>query len=271
MQIIPNKETSRPNGVLMRAAPPVTLLISVTVLGVLAAPALAGTFDVKGPEITAGETEIATNHSIQSGFPANADRVRHSYELAAGYSFSDRFKAGIKAAFDTPLHEHTHMSVAGVEAQIFLGQLGPSISWAWFACLDARIHQDDTNTVVFGPLIRFGDDKLSLTLNPLFEHTFGPNRVDGLTFAYAAGLKGELRDGLALGIEAHGAIPELGHGVSANFHAHRIGPVLYIDHELFPAHAGQTARKLSLEIGGFAGMTDATPDWTGKIKAALTW
>lgn len=255
----------------MRATPTVTAFVSAAVFGALTAPAQAGTFDVKGPEITAGETEIATNHTLQSSFPANADRVRHSYEFTAGYAFSDRFKAGIKAAFDTPLHEHSHMSVTGAEAQIFLGQLGPSISWAWFVCLDARIHHDDTNTVAFGPLIRFGDDKLSLTLNTLFEHTFGPNHTDGMTFAYAAGLKGELRDGLALGIEAHGAIPEIGHGVSASFHPHRIGPVLYIDHELVPARAGQNARKLSLEIGGFAGMTDATPDWTGKIKAALTW
>lgn len=233
--------------------------------------ALAGPFDVKGPEIEKGEAEVSTNHSIKSGFPANADAVRHSFEFAVGYALTDRFKAGAKLAFDSPVGESTRLSVAGIEGQLYLGKLGPAIALAWFTGIDMRVHRDETNTVVFGPLIKFGDDALSLTLNPLFEHTFGRNREDGLAFAYAAGLKAEVRDGLAVGIEAFGSISDLGDAPGTDFQEHRIGPVLYIDREVSPARTGHSATKLALEIGAFVGLTDATPDWTGKIRAALTW
>ena len=240
-------------------------------VGTTANPALAGSFEVKGPEIEKGETEIVTNHAFQSGFPANADRVRHGYELLAGYAFTSSFKAGIKAGFDTPLGDNTRLSIAGVETQFYFGKIAPSISWGWFTGLDARVHRDETNTIVFGPLIKFGDDKLALTLNPLFERTFGANSDSGLAFAYAVGLKGEVREGFAVGIEAVGSIPDIGNAVGASFQEHRIGPVLYFDREVSPAREGRSAKKLSLEIGGYVGLTDATPDWTGRIKAALTW
>jgi hypothetical protein len=236
-----------------------------------AIPARAGTFDVKGPEIEKYETEIATNHTFQSGFPANADRVRHSFELGAGYAFTSHFKAGIKAGFDTPLGDNSRISIVGIEAQAYFGKLAPSISWGGFTGLDARAHRDETNTIVFGPLIKFGDDKLALTLNPLFERTFGPNHDSGTTFAYAAGLKGEVRDGFAVGVEAFGSIPDIGDAPGTSFQEHRIGPVLYFDREVSPAREGRSAKKMSLEIGGYVGLTEATPDWTGKFKAALTW
>jgi hypothetical protein len=246
-------------------------LMLASLIGTTAIPAVAGPFDIKGPEIEKGETEIATNHVFHSGFPANADRVRHSYELAASHAFTSYFKAGIKAGFDTPLGDSTRLSIAGVETQFYFGKIAPAISWAWFTGLDARVHRDETNAIVFGPLIKFGDDKLALTLNPLFERTFGANSENGLAFAYAVGLKGEVREGLAIGIEAVGSIPDIANAPGTSFQEHRIGPVLYIDREVAPAQEGRSAKKLSLEIGGYVGLTEATPDLTGRIKAALTW
>jgi hypothetical protein len=254
----------------MRRYPVPAAVFLATLVGA-AIPARAGTFDVKGPEIEKGETEIATNQTFQSGFPANADLVRHSFELGAGYAFTSHFKAGIKAGFDTPLGENSRLSFVGIEAQAYFGKLAPSISWGWFMGLDARAHRNETNTIVFGPLIKFGDDKLALTLNPLFERTFGPNHDSGTSFAYAVGLKGEVRDGFAVGVEAFGSIPDIGNAPGTSFQEHRIGPVLYFDREVSPAREGRSAKKMSLEIGGYVGLTDATPDWTGKIKAALTW
>ena len=250
---------------------PTAALLTAALLLVLSPTVGAGGLDIKGPEVENGETEVMTNHSFQTGFPANADRVRHSFEVVVGYGFSDRFKAGAKFAFDRPVGDSTLFSTAGIEGQLFLGKLAPAISVAWFTGLDVRVHRDETNTVVFGPLIKFGDDALSLTLNPLFEQTFGRNREDGIAFTYAAGLKGELREGLALGIEAYGSIPDLGDAPGTSFQEHRIGPVVYIDCDVHPARAGRGATKLALEIGAFVGLTEATPDLTGKIKAALTW
>jgi hypothetical protein len=208
---------------------------------------------------------------FQSGFPVNADAVRYGLEIAAGYAFTSHIKAGIKGGFDAPVGENTRLSMVGLETQFYLGKLAPAISWAWFTGVDARIHREETSSVVFGPLIKFGDDKLSLTLNPLFERTFGTNSERGIAFVYAAGLKAEVRKGFALGIEAVGTIPDIGEVPSANFQEHRIGPVLYLEREVSPAQEGRSAKKLSLEIGTYVGLTDATPGWTGRIKAALTW
>jgi hypothetical protein len=236
-----------------------------------AIPAAAGPADVKAPEIEKGETEFATNNAFQFGYPANADRVRHSYDLTAGYAFTSHFKAGLKAGFDTPVGDNSRLSIAGVETQFYLGKIAPSISWGWYTSLDARVDRDETNALLFGPLIKFGDDKLALTLNPLFERTFGANSDSGLAFAYAVGLKGEVREGFAVGIEAGGSIPDISSAPGVSFQAHRIGPVLYFDREVASAREGRGAKKLSLEIGGYVGLTDATPDWTGRVKAALTW
>jgi len=233
--------------------------------------ARAGVFDVKGPELTGGEWEFATNHAFQHGFSPNADRVRHSFEIVTGYAFSDRFKGGAKFAFDRPLDENMHLSVAGIEGQFNFGKLGPAIAIGWFTAIDMRAHSDETNTLVFGPLIKFGDDALSLTLNPFLERTFGPNREPGLTLTYAVALKAGIREGLALGIEAYGAIPEVADPPESHFHEHRIGPVVYIDHDVTSVLASARPTKLSLEIGAFVGLSEAAPDWTGKLKAALTW
>lgn len=227
----------------------------------------AGTFDIKAPE-TKGETELATNHSLQSGFPDNADRVRHSWEIFLGYGVTDRFKAGIKGGFDTPVGENMQLSTVSVETQYYLGNLTPAISWAWFTEVAVGAHQDETNTVIFGPLMQFGDDKRSLTVNTLFEQTFGRNREDGIAFTYAIGLKQAVREGLAIGIESHGSIPDIGDARGVDFQEHRLGPVVYFEPGLPTA---PKSHKLAIEIGAFAGLTVATPDFTGKLKASLTW
>jgi hypothetical protein len=249
---------------------PAALAMAVAAAGWIA-PAHAGTFDVKDPEITKGETEFATNHAFNSGFSAKADPVRHSFEFTAGYAFTDRFKAGAKLGFDTHIGDNPQLSIAGVEGQVFIGKLAPAVSLAWYTGLDVRIHHGETNTLVFGPLLKIGNDALSFTLNPLLEHTFGANRDDGIGLTYAVGLKAAVREGMAFGLEAHGSITDVANPPGGHVHEHRIGPVLYFDREIIPATEGRSARKLSLEIGTFVGLTDATPDWTGKLKAALTW
>ncbi len=231
----------------------------------------AGTFEVKAPEITKGESELLTNHASQGGFSNSADQVRHSFELLAAYAPTDYFKPAIKLGFDRPVGETAHLGTVGIEGQFYLGKLSPGISIGWFTALDMRAHSDETNTLVFGPLIKFGDDALSLTVNPFLERTFGPNREEGLTLTYAIGLKAAVREGLALGIEAYGAIPEIADPPESHLHEHRIGPVIFIDHDVTSALQSARPTKLSLEIGAFVGLSDAAPDWTGKIKAALTW
>lgn len=238
---------------------------------VTAMPVEAGTFDVKAPEVKKGETEVAITSTIQSRFGVNSDFIRSSAEIAAGYGFADWFKAGVKFNGDLPVRETWQLSTAGLETQLYFGKLAPGIAWGWYTGVDVRVHESETNTAIFGPLVQFGDDKLSLTLNGLFEQTFGANREDGTAFSYAVGLKREVKEGIAVGIEAHGSIPDIGHWPGADVQEHRVGPVLYLDGEIGKARNGGEAPKLAVEIGGFIGLTEATPDLTGKLKASLTW
>jgi hypothetical protein len=94
------------------------------------------------------------------------------------------------------------------------------------------IDRDETNTAIFGPLLQLGNDKAALTLNLLFEQTFGQNREVGTTLAYAAGLKRELKEGIAIGIESHGRIPDIAEAPGIDWQEHRIGPVLYLEDDV---------------------------------------
>lgn len=225
--------------------------------------AIANTFDVKGPEITKGEAEVGTNHAFSAGFPVNADGIWHGWELGASYGFTDHFKAGLKASFHGGPSDGERLVTVGVETQVLFGKFGPSIV-AWYSGFDLKVRSTEANLLTFGPIVKFGDDKLSLTINTLLAQPFDSPDGEKLGFQYAIGLKKEIADGVSLGIESHGFIPDIGNAPGIDFQEHRIGPVVYLE-----APFGK--KKLAIEFGGFVGLTEATPDWTGKMKASLTW
>jgi hypothetical protein len=246
------------------------------------AVAIAGTFEVKTPDIDKGQTELGANQAVFSRFPPNADPTRYSVELSAGYAPSEIFKIGAKVNLDQPIDEHLRASTVGIETQVSFGKpLG--IALGWYTSVDARVNRDETNTVTFGPIVQFGNDKRSLTLNTFFAQTFGANRESGIAFQYAVQAKIEVQDGLGIGVEAYGNLPDIGSGVGVDFQEHRIGPVLYLDGPFgfgrkggkMTAGAGDKpddkGPKLSLEIGAFLGMTEATADLTGKFKATIAF
>ncbi len=237
----------------------------------LAAPAKAGTFDVKTPEITQGQTTFSLNNTGQSRFPVNADPTRYSSEFDFGYSPTSWLFIGSKLNLDQALGEDWRVSTAGAEMQLHFGKARPGFDFGWYSGVDVRVGKEDTNTFTFGPIIQFGDDKASLTLNPLFQQTFGVNREDGIAFNYAVMAKREIKEGASFGIEAYGLMPDIGHGVPVAFQEHRIGPVVYLESVIGPKRDGREAPKATLDIGMYFGMTDATPDLTGKVKFGVTW
>jgi hypothetical protein len=241
-------------------------------LGGLPTPALAGTFEVKTPDINKGDTSFSWNNNVQGRFPVNADPTRYSSEIDLGYSPTSWFFIGGKINFDQAVDEHWKVSTAGAEMQLRFEKARPGFDYGWYTGVDVRINPDETNTLTFGPIIQFGDDKLSLTLNPFFQKTFGENREDGIAFAYGVMAKREIKQGMAFGIEAYGTIPDIGHGTPIAFQDHRIGPVLYFEREVgSPHHKGGSQPKATLDIGTYFGLTDASPDVTGKVKVGLTW
>lgn len=257
-------------------------------LTLAATGAEAGGFDVKGAEITKGETEISVNSAYFSGFPINADLIRATGEIAIGYGFSDWWKAGLKLSFDKPVDASLEAVTAGIEAQLLLRKLvgrGPAI--ALFAGVDFALRDDQTNTLTFGPLWQWAlDDKTGFAVNTLFSRTFGQNRTDATDFSYAWQLKRELSSTWSVGIEGYGVLPDIGHTPGVDFQEHRIGPVVYLTRSLAHAHGGKAGPmkigavdgnggdegpKLNVEAGVLFGLTDATQDRVYKLKGAITF
>jgi hypothetical protein len=268
----------------------VSLLGLVATSAVMAgSSAFAGTFDVKSPEVEKGEREVEVNSSFFRGFPVSADRVRHGWEAATSYGFTDWLKAGVKLNLDKPTGDDFRASTAGIEGLFLVRKFDKGFGLAWFMGNDFRIAKDETSTFTFGPVLQFGTEKTSLSLNPFLAKTYGRNREDGIAFSYAWAAKTEIRENLSIGIEGYGSIPSIGNAPDSIFHEHQIGPVIYIERELGggakpgrgpsikdTAFAGGEAGgkdgpRLAIETGILFGLTGATPDVTFKLKAGISW
>jgi hypothetical protein len=212
---------------------------------------MAGPLDVKGVDVTAGESEIAFGANWQNGFPANSDFIRQSYETSYSYGFTQYFKAGIKLDFDQPVGEALDVTTAGLEGQIVL--IDPSksaIGLAWYSGLDAGIRKGESDTLTFGPLLSFKlSEMIDLTVNPLFARSWSPT-TPGIDFVYAWQVKRKLDDRFSVGVEGYGVIPDIGHGTPVDFQDHRVGPVIYISHDLGSA---VSPSRLGLAAGGNSG------------------
>lgn len=256
-------------------------------LAVMAGAASAGTFDVKGVEVTKGENEIAFGAAVQRGFPVNSDFVRQSYEASYGYGLTSWFKAGVKIGFEQPDHEQLEATYAGVEAQAVL--LAPDkapIGLAWFTGVDFGLQTGESDVLTFGPLVSFNLAKdLLVTLNPLFQKSWDPS-TPGVDFNYAWQIKRTINDNVAIGAEGYGLVPDIGNAPSVDFQEHRAGPVLYLSHEMAGGNGKAGAMKLGgdgngeakdggakieLQLGVLFGFTEATADTTGRAKLAITW
>ncbi len=254
--------------------------------------ASAGVFDVKGSDVEKGEKEISVNSTFFNGFPVNAEALRSTIEIGAGYGFSDWWKAGAKITLNKAVGDDLVASTAGIEAQIVLRKFDKGFGAAWFMGADFALRDDETNTLTFGPVFQFGTEKTQFLVNPFFARTFGQNRTDGLDFSYAVALKQEVRDGFSVGIEAYGSIANISNSLGTDFQEHRIGPVLYFSRDLHgksgsgkglsikdmkaPAFGGGDGKdasspKLNIEAGVLFGLTDGTQDVAFKLKGGITF
>ncbi|HEX4893893.1 MAG TPA: hypothetical protein VFV47_11435 [Hyphomicrobiaceae bacterium] len=256
----------------------------VATLTIAIAPAAAGTFDVKGVEVTKGESELSFDTAWQRGFPVNSDFVRQSHETSYSYGITTWFKLGAKIGFEQPDGEKLDASYAVVEAQAVLINPSPTrIGVAWFTGFEVGLKQDASESLTFGPLLALSLSKdTTLLLNPLFQKSWDPS-TPGVDFNYAWQVKRTINDNVAIGLEGYGVIPDIGNAPSADFQEHRLGPVLFLSHETGGGDRGGSMKlgskaepdkgggKVELQVGVLFGFTDATPDTTGRAKLAFTW
>jgi len=229
--------------------------------------ALADVFSIDEPEVVKGEQEVEVNGAVQNGFPVNADPVRYSMELEYTYGVTRWLSLSPLVNFDKPDGDSFHATVAGVESVWFPVEVGKLLTVAWFTELEGAVHHDETNSTTLGPIVQFGHDKASLILNPYFEKSFGKNHEEGIEFNYQWQAKAALNQRLALGIEGFGAIPNIGNSPGIDFQEHRIGPVLYYEKEL----TGEKEGTFAINAGVLFGLTEATPNVTGKVNASLAF
>ena len=259
--------------------------VAALALGGALLPAKADMFDVKGVEITKGESEITFAVAPQSGFPVNSDFVRLHGEVGYGYGLTSWLKVGGKLGIELGASGTDDVSYGGIETQIML--LDPStarIGLGWFTGLDVGFVRDFGQILTFGPLVSLEVTKqLTVTINPLFQKFWDPT-TPGLDLNYAWQVKNQINDSVAIGVEGYGTVPDISNAPSIEFQEHRVGPVLYLSGDIGgrsdgmklgvggDAKAGEAkAGAIELQLGVLFGMTDATPDTTGRAKLAITW
>jgi hypothetical protein len=227
---------------------------------------------VSGTAIPATQSQSAIARGIRSGYSVGAEPESFPAQVSRAYTLSQTLQAGVRAGFDAPVGDVMNLTTASAETRLALGHVGPGISWGWHTGVDMTTPTQGNSALASGPQLKLGDDQLALTLSPRVAHTFGTGHSSDVTFAYAAGLKGALAEGVALGIEAFGATSDIGAAPGAALQNYRTTPGLYLGLGLTPGQKAEpNGSKLSLELGALADIKEAGPDWTGKLKAAVTW
>ena len=227
---------------------------------------------IPGAAIPAVESQSAIARAIRSGYSVGAEPEAFPAQLSRAYTLSQTLQAGVRAGFDAPVGDVMNLTTASAETRLALGHLAPAISWGWHTGVDMATQAHANSALASGPQFKVGGDQLALTLSPRVAHTFGTEHSADLAFAYAAGIKGAVAEGVALGIEAFGATSDIAAAAGASLQNYRTTPGLYVGLGLTPGLKAQpNGSKLSLEVGALADIKENGPDWTGKLKAAVTW
>jgi hypothetical protein len=212
-------------------------------------------FVIKNPTVEQGELAIVGHGSYESALPSGGDPLGWGHELEVGYGFTDFWKSTLALELKQPVHEELEPTEFKIENYLELVDYAPAhVVLSAFGAVNLGVEEGVANEAKFGPLARFGDDDLSLTLNAIFDKTFGKYREPGTGLGYAAG--GEL----------FGNISDLGDVPSFNDTEFRVGPVLYLSWRDDQNHFGFTG-----DVGVLLGTTDATPDTTVKWDFELTF
>jgi hypothetical protein len=224
-------------------------------------------FVIKSPVVEEGELSIVGHGSYESALPDGGDPLGWGHEIELAYGFTDFWKSELALELKQPVHEELETTELKFENYLELAGYAPlGAVFAAFAGVNMGVEEGVANAAKFGPLARFGSDDLSLTLNAIFDKTFGKYRTPGVGLDYNAQFKFALVDGIAAGAELFGDISDLGDVPAFNDTELRVGPVLYLSWRSNQSHFGFTG-----DIGVLLGTTDATPDTTIKWDVELTF
>jgi hypothetical protein len=235
---------------------------------VLSQPVQAQALDIDQPEITKGEREVRSVNVANGGFPAGSGGMpRTSHELSTSYSPTGWMKLGAHFDIENVIDEGWRLDHGAIELQFELltAEASGGIALGWTTNVQISTDDASTNSLIFGPIVKFSSKAASLTLNPYFEDTFGRNDSPGLAALYGWQGRLEVRQGLAIGIEGYGKIDDIADPPPVNEQDHRVGPAVYLWTEVAPQ------RTASLDAALLFGLTEAAPATSFKFNFGMTF
>lgn len=246
-----------------------TAFLAALVLATVASSDEAGAqaLDIDDTGMTKGQWEIKAVNLVNAGFPrGTVGASRSSHEQLVGYGFTDRFKAALHADFEGIVRDGLRPDHVALETQVALldAETG-GVGLDWFTSVQAVTHEDATNSLFFGPIVRLQQGKLSATFNPYFERTFGQNSTPGINLNYGWRVMRELEGGYAIALEGYGRIPDLANAPDLAEQDHRLGGALYKTIEV------SKGSELAITLGALAGLTRDTPDVSTRLAVGLTF
>jgi hypothetical protein len=253
-----------PFWILGRTAAPLIMALTLT-----SGMALAQTFDVKQLEVKQGNLEAGLDNTAHGGVPRDrGSEVNHSaHDQSLDYGMRDWWRLSGVLKLENPQDAEFRVAKVAVENIFVLKAIDNErrndIGLGWFAAFEAAVHQDTTNSFIFGPIMTVKAGKLAWTANPFLEKTIGQNRVEGIALNYAWQAKYEVVSGLAVGVEGFGLVENLGNTPPWSQQEHRIGPVIFTEIALTKDF------KVSPDIGLLFGLTASTPDVAVKLNIGV--
>jgi hypothetical protein len=228
-------------------------VLGLALVTCFAVKASAQSFDVKGLHVEKGAIEIASDNAIFSG-----GLNKSAHEQVVHYGLRSWWRLSGAVEWENPVGQDVRASHVALESIFVLRPLKQAndVGLGFFSSIEGSVHRSSTNAFVFGPIIAAKLDKLTVTLNPFLEQTFGRNREEGIALAYAWQAKYEILGGVSVGVEGYGLVENLVDTPRLGDQVHRIGPVLFREFEL------SNGVKIEPSIGVLFGLTPATPDLT---------
>ena len=236
----------------------------------LASTGAAGqTLDVKQLDVRQGSLELGLDNTLHRSVPRDrgTDVNRSAHDQSLDYGLRDWWRLSGALNVENPQDVDFRIARTAVENLFVLRAIDDKrphgVGFGWFTAVEASLHPDTTNSLIFGPIVTLKADKLSLTANPFVEKTFGRNHVEGLALAYGWNAKYEVREGFAIGVEGFGLIENLGYAPPWSEQEHRIGPAIFTEIALTKDF------KITPDIGLLFGLTPATPDVAIKLNIGI--
>src|SRR5262249_55745514 len=105
------------------------------------------------PEITKGQTKLESLTELQGATHRDGAAVQ---SFNAAYGFTDNFQLNAFLIFERPRHDDLRVQSTALESMIELMDAARSggFGLSWLTTVTAGLHGDETNSVIFGPVMR---------------------------------------------------------------------------------------------------------------------